>query len=133
MVRPNSPISPMASTIFCGYSSSRSSCWARGMISRSVNSRTVSMICRWTSVSPSVCANRPMVPSSLSLLWGGRDHPAFVQVPDLLVAQAEVGAQDAGGVLAEQRSPHRPPGGRLAGVDRRAGGEVLAHAGLVDD
>src|SRR5690606_586234 len=63
MVRPNRPSSRMRSTICWGYSSARSSRWAFGMISRSVNSRTVARISRWTSVSPSVCARRFMWPS----------------------------------------------------------------------
>src|SRR5579872_2390780 len=121
------------STTRCGYSSWCSSCWARGMISRSVSSRAVSITCRWMPVSPLAWANRPTADNLSTGGSGGSDHSAFVQVPDLLVAQAEVGAQDAGGVLAEQRSPCRPPGGLVPGVDRRAGGEVLAHARLVDD
>jgi hypothetical protein len=47
----------------------------------------------------------PWRPTSLSLRRGGCDHPAFVQVLDLVFAQAEFGAQDLGGVLPEHGGP----------------------------
>src|SRR6188474_3067409 len=50
----------MPSTMSAGYSSRCSSAVATGRISLSTNVRTVARISCWTSVSPSVCARRPM-------------------------------------------------------------------------
>jgi hypothetical protein len=63
MVRPNSPISRIPSTMSPGYSSACSSRCACGMISLSTKSRTVSRIERCTSVRPGVWASRAMATS----------------------------------------------------------------------
>src|SRR5215217_637848 len=95
IISPKRPISFMPSTISAGYSSSRSSCATCGRISLSTKRRTVSRISVWMSVSPSVCARRPMdgAPSGWRYVTGeypSSRRPARSQV----VRDIEVSALD---------------------------------------
>src|ERR1700751_3205097 len=71
MVSPNRPSLRIPSTILAGYSSRCSSSVATGMISRAVKSRTVARMSCSNSVSPSVCARRPIVAPRSSAGWLG--------------------------------------------------------------
>jgi hypothetical protein len=71
MVRPNSPISFMPSTMSSGNSSLCSSSVAYGRISLLTNSRAVAAISLCTAVNPGVCAGPAMSQAAPYWQWIG--------------------------------------------------------------